>query len=180
MTPILPNIKQPWEQRFDESVPAYLAFVTYRDLRSERSIDAAYRRSRRQQSGNKRASGQFTEWSQKFDWKMRAEAYDAYIERKVREEAEARTVDTYERDLSAYFDRQKKLSAAAGNAAIALLTKANEALRNLDTAKMKPGELASLFRAAAAVAGAASDAEAIALGVDDLLKERANAVGAGR
>ena len=32
----------------------------------------------------------------------------------------------YERDMAAYFDRQKKLSAAAGNAAIRLLTKASE------------------------------------------------------
>ena len=73
-----------------------------------------------------------------------------------------------------------KLSAAASNAAIGLLTKANEGLRNLDPGKMKPLELASLFRAAAAVASAASNVEAIALGVDDLLKERANSIGGGR
>jgi len=163
--------------REDESIQAYLAFVVYRDLRADRSIDAAYRASRGQQDGNKRASGQFTEWSQQFEWKVRAEAYDAYMERRIREKLEADTVGGYERDLAAYFDRQKKLSAAAGNAAIGLLTKASEGLKNVDPAKMKPLELASLFRAAAAVASAASDAEAIALGVDDLLKERANSIG---
>jgi hypothetical protein len=55
---------------------------------------------------------------------MRAEAYDAYIERKVREEAEARTIDTYERDLNAYFDCQKKLTAGASGLFRPILTKA--------------------------------------------------------
>ena len=173
------SIEQPWDQRDDESIHAYLAFVAYRDLRADRSIDAAYR-AVRQQDGNKRASGQFTEWSQTYEWKARAEAYDAYMERRIREKLEADTVGAYERDLAAYFDRQKKLSAAAGNAAIGLLTKANEGLRTMKTSTLKPLELASLFRAAAAVASAASDAEAIALGVDDLLKDRANSIGGGK
>jgi len=177
---MISELRHSWEQRDGESTQAYLAFIVYRDMRSERSIAAAYRAARGQQNGNKRATGQFTEWSQKFEWKTRAEAYDAYLERKVREKLEADTVVGYERDLAAYFDRQKKLSAAAGNAAIGLLTKASEGLKTLDAKAMKPAELAALFRAAAAVASAASDAEAIALGVDDLLKERANSIGGNK
>jgi hypothetical protein len=165
---------QPWEQRDGESVQAYLAFVTYRDLRAERSIDHAYRAVTGQRTSNKRASGRFTEWSQKFHWKDRAEAYDSYLERKVRDKMEEQEIVDYRHDLRAYFDRQKKLSVAAGNAAIGLLTKAAEGLRNLDPTSIKPGELATLFRVASAVA--ASDAEAIALGVDDLLSERAKSL----
>jgi hypothetical protein len=177
---MISEFRHSWEQRDGESTQAYLAFIVYRDMRGERSIDAAYRASTGPQVGTKRASGRFKEWSQKFEWKVRAEAYDAYLERKVREKLECDTVGGYERDLAAYFDRQKKLSAAAGNAAIGLLTKASEGLKSLDARSIKPAELAALFRAAAAVASAASDAEAIALGVDDLLKERANAIGGRR
>ncbi len=83
-------------------------------------------------------------------------------------------MSAYQNDLAAYFDRQKKLSAAAGNAAIGLLTKASEGLRTLNADKMKPLELAAIFRAAAAVASAALDAEGVALGVSDLLKDAAN------
>jgi hypothetical protein len=168
--------KKPWDQREDESMQAYLAFVVYRDLRAERSIDAAYRAARGQQTSSKRASGRFFEWSQKYEWKLRANAYDSYLERKVRDKMEEQEIDDYRHDLRAYFDRQKKLSVAAGNAAIGLLTKAAEGLRNLDPKSIKPGELAALFRAASAVAAAASDAEAIALGVDDLLNERAKSL----
>jgi hypothetical protein len=168
------TFRQPWDQREDESPQAYCAFVAYRDLRAERSIDHAYRTVSGQQRGNKRASGRFTEWSQRYEWKRRAEAYDAYLERTIRDKLEAETVGAYQNDLAAYFDRQKKLSAAAGNAAIGLLTKASEGLRSLNAAKMKPLELAAIFRAAAAVASAASDAEAVALGVNDLLKDASN------
>ena len=79
-----------------------------------------------------------------------------------------------------HFDRQKKLSAAGGTSAIGLLTKASEELRTLNPSTLRPGELAALFRAAAAVASAASDAETIALGVDDVLKEWANSIGGGK
>ena len=169
---------QPWDRRADESAQAYCAFVTYRDLRSDRSIDAAYRAVTGPQKGTKRASGRFKEWSQTHDWLKRAEAYDAYRERQLRSDHEAATSANYDKDLAAYFDRQKKLSAAAGNAAIGLLSKATTGLQALDTSKLKPMELAALFRAAASVASAASDAEAIALGVDDLMKDMANRVGA--
>jgi hypothetical protein len=168
-----------WDQRADESAQAYCAFVAYRDLRSERSIDRAYRAVRGQQNGNKRATGQFTEWSQRYEWKQRAEAYDAYLEHKFRSEQEESASKAYWNDLGAYFDRQKKLSAAAGNVAIALLTKAGEGLKRLDASHLKPLELASICRAAAAIAAAASDAEAVALGVDDLLKDIASRAGDG-
>lgn len=57
------------------------------------------------------------------------------------------TIGGYECDLAAYFDQQKKLSAAVGNAATGLLTKLSEGLRNLNPQTMKPLELASLFGA---------------------------------
>lgn len=99
-----------WDQRADESAQAYCAFVAYRDLHSERSIDRAYRVVTGQQKSNKRATGRFTEWSQRYEWKRRAEAYDAYLEHKFRDEREESASQAYWNDLGAYFDRQKKLS----------------------------------------------------------------------
>lgn len=46
-------------------------------------------------------------------------------------------------------------------------------LRSLNTSTMKSLELAALFQATA-VAAAALDAEAVALGVDDLMKDASN------
>ncbi|MGO8671372.1 MAG: hypothetical protein ACLQVD_08435 [Capsulimonadaceae bacterium] len=162
---------QPWDQRNDESPQAYCAFVAYRDLRSDRSIDHAYRAVTGQQKSNKRASGRFTEWSQRYEWKRRAEAYDSYINRKVLDSIEDAEVDTRRASMTAYYERQKKLSAAATNAAIGLMTKASDGLKMLHAETLEPLELAAFFRAAASVARVASDSEAVALGVEEILKD---------
>ena len=129
----------------DESAHALATFAAYRD--------------------------QGVDWSQRHEWKRRAEAYDAHLELKRRDLTEESAASAYKTDLAAYFERQKKLSAAIG-----LLTKASDGLKGLDTSRLKPLELAAIFHAAAVVAGAASDAEAVVLGVDDLLKDVANSV----
>jgi hypothetical protein len=55
-----------------------------------------------------------------------------------------------------------------------LIDKVADTIRALNVAKMKPLELAAIFRAAASVAAAASDAEAVGLGVEELLKTVGN------
>ena len=171
--------REAWEQREDESPQAFAAFVRYRDMRVGRSINSAYLAATGQQKSNKRASGRFTEWSQRYDWKKRAEAYDAHLERLMRSKFEGEAADAYKRDISAYFERQKRLSAAAGDAAVELLSKAREGLGALDAGTLRPMEIASFFKAAAAIAAAASDSEAVALGVNDLLKDAVNKMAGG-
>ena len=170
-----PNIHHhTWDKLEGESAQAYRAFTAYRDLRADRSLDAAYRSVTGQQESSKRASGRFTGWSGQFDWKQRAEAYDAHLERTVRAETESSFIENHQRALGAFMERQRTVSAAATNVATGLLIRSGEALQHLKPATLKPGQLASLIRAAASVAEAASNAEAMALAVDELLRDLEN------
>ena len=71
--------RDPWERRSDETLPAWEAFVVYRDLglrRSQRKTCDALAKNRTT----------VQQWAAKYDWKRRCEAWDAEIDRKRREE----------------------------------------------------------------------------------------------
>jgi hypothetical protein len=91
-----------WERRRGESAKAFAAFRVYRDLGPRRSTTAAYRLyvAERQESGGGRkgairAPGRWKFWAQQYEWKNRAEAYDAHLDReaRLRREAELRAMD---------------------------------------------------------------------------------------
>jgi hypothetical protein len=71
-----------WEQLIDETPKAYAAFVAYRDLGPQRSIHRAYIEfaSKKGRKGGKagasKAPSHWEEWSSKYDWVTRAEAWD--------------------------------------------------------------------------------------------------------
>ena len=155
----------PWTRHADESAVAYKAFCTYRDLGPSRSLDEAYRQHTGQQKGNKRATGHWTRWYSKFEWRARAEAYDAHLELLARRDREA----AYIKDLQNLQDRQKKLAQATLGAAIHLLQKAGERLRKLEAGDIDTKTLPSYFRAADAITEAATNAEATALGLHELI-----------
>lgn len=67
-----------YERQGAESPAAFRAFVTYRDLGPERSLDAAYRLHNGCQESRKRASGRWKEWAKKYDWVARVQAFDDY------------------------------------------------------------------------------------------------------
>jgi hypothetical protein len=80
-----PRAPQVWEQQPDESARAYAAFVAYRDLGSDRSVDAAYAAMAGHREGpggapkgTKRAPGSYKKWSAKHRWAARARAYDEH------------------------------------------------------------------------------------------------------
>ncbi len=154
-----------WTRSDDETAKAYTAFCLYRDLGSGRSLDAAFAQAKGCQKGVKRVSGFWQRWSRDHAWKNRAEAYDAHLELLSRREREA----AYMKDMEAMRQRQKKLSLATFNAAISLLHKAMQRLQALDAADIDPGKLPAYFRAAAAVAEMATNAEAVALGLHELV-----------
>lgn len=65
-----------------ESSRALAAFELYRSLPpAERSIDAAYAKSRGQQVGAKRAPGRWTTWARVHRWVERAKAHDEELAR---------------------------------------------------------------------------------------------------
>ncbi len=72
-------------------------------------------------------------------------------------------------DMEAMRQRQKQLSLATFNASILLLHKATRRLQALDAADIDPGKLPAYFRAAGAVAEMATNAEAVALGLHELM-----------
>lgn len=164
------SVKQPWDRRETESAQAYHAFTVYRDLRADRSIDAAYRHVTGVQKGHNRATGRFKAWAADHEWMKRAEAYDAHLEMMARVEMESAATDRHRDSLAEFQDRQRRLSAAAADAAIALLAKASERLRDLDVKEISAGALPSYFRAAASIAESASNSEAQSLAVDELLR----------
>ncbi len=150
-----------WTRSDDETAKSYAAFCLYRDLGSARSLEKA-----RQRLG--KSSGyirQLETWSSRYAWLRRSKGYDAYLELLSRREREA----SYMTDMEAMRQRQKKLSLATFSAAIGLLHKAMERLKALDAADIDPGKLPAYFRAAAAVAEMATNAEAVALGLHELV-----------
>lgn len=66
--------KKPWLKRDEESAQAYAAFCVYRDIGSDRTHLKALEKLGRP-SGYQR---QLEEWSGKYDWVSRCEAYDAH------------------------------------------------------------------------------------------------------
>jgi hypothetical protein len=101
-------MNEPWERLPGESDAAISAFVLYRDLGAQRSLDAASTRyhARNQQptdqpqSGsrkNKKCSGQIRTWADRWDWRARAAAWDAEQDRQARQAMLQEIVDMRKR-----------------------------------------------------------------------------------
>lgn len=159
-----------WEKRESETQRAYEAFCLYRDYPYEegqrRSLDAAYCKDQGCERGDKRASGHWQRWAADHDWKKRADAFDAHLELKRREELEA----DYVVDLGDFRDRQQELAQDALQCALDLYMKAQERLEGLEAEDIPATTLPRYFRAAAALAEAATDAEAAALSLHELMR----------
>lgn len=154
----------PWERQSGETARAYAAFLRFRDLGPGRSLAAAYRAATgRQQAGE--PSGQWRGWHAAHAWRARAEAWDAHLARQAQAEQEAE----HARVLAEYLARQRILAARQHDAALELLNAAGERLAAMDPQEIPVAAIPAFLRAAAAVAEAASNAEAQALGVAELL-----------
>lgn len=89
----------PWERRTGEPLPAFHAFCHYRDLGTERSLTKAWAAHqgicRKAMVGGKSATlppvpGSWTRWSSYWDWVARCEAYDADVDKQIREQLQAK------------------------------------------------------------------------------------------
>jgi hypothetical protein len=86
---------KPWERWPGESDAAFSAFVLFRDLGPQRSLDGASTlyHARNQPAPlpppgttkNKKCSGQIRSWAKRWDWRARAAAWDAEQDRLVRQ-----------------------------------------------------------------------------------------------
>jgi len=180
--------KYPWERRQGESTKAFMAFCAYRDLGAVRSLAKAYRASRGDRVGI--IPGRWRAWAVQFEWVNRAREYDLHIELKARADRE----EEHQNELQDFRKRQKKLAIATTQSTLRLLelsdrkitdtvkvyeewreklAKAQTEEERAELMKNDPisiGLLPNMIRAAASVAQVATDAEAQALAVNELLK----------
>jgi len=153
-----------WDRLPGESAKAYESFCAYRDLGRSRSMLTAYRQKTSREQAE-RINGVWNAWSQTFEWTKRARAYDIYLERLARKAKE----DAHFADVEAFRKRQMQFSRAAAAASEQLLIKATQRLLTLTQNDITPKMLASMFRAAAIVGLVSGNAEAGALGIDELI-----------
>lgn len=150
-----------WTRREEETARAYEAFVMYRDMGPKRS-HGKLQQALGKPSGYTRW---IEEWSSQHDWVVRAEAYDAHLELQARSERQ----EEHLKELRAYRERQRQLAKETTEAAIDLLEKCNARLEELDAGEIEPGKLPQFFRAAAHIAEVASNSEAQALAIHELM-----------
>jgi hypothetical protein len=109
-----------WERRDGEPAPAFGAFVIYRDLGPQRSIDEVARRLSGHQEGTKRAPGRLKKWSVDYSWAERSQAYDRHLDAErlaaAREAERARAAKWVERRDKGLEDRYLAASLAVERA----------------------------------------------------------------
>lgn len=69
----------PWDLQRGETAKAFAAFRLYLELGPDRTIQAAFAKSRGLAPGEKHIDGTFLDWSSKFSWVKRVLAYDAHM-----------------------------------------------------------------------------------------------------
>ena len=161
-----------WQRRPEETARAFAAFCDYRDMgpaRSLRLLLKQYQGANRPQTAPKapptRRLKTLKLWSRRYAWPRRTQAFDAHLELLSRREREK----AYMEDLEALRARQKQLGRITLRAATRLLEKALGRLEALEASEIDPGKLPAFFRAAASVAETATNAEAVALGLHELI-----------
>jgi hypothetical protein len=136
-----------------ESIRAYRAFCIYRDLGAARSLDKAWRGFQADQgkdATSARRPGHWADWSQKFDWFERAQAYDDLIdeERRIADAAQRQDLQLRRAEFAVEEQQQKQnrvrkcdaLLETAFSASRAEVThvKKDNAACTKTTTKMKP------------------------------------------
>ena len=118
---------EPWERQPGETARAYEAFAVYRDLGPDRSIN----KTARALDKNRTTIG---EWSAKYDWVKRTEAWDAEQDRIARQ---------------SQIDEIKKMRKRHADLATAMLVKATKALRSIPEDEIKAGDVSRMVDIAA-------------------------------
>lgn len=95
----------PWEPQSGESTPAFAAFVEYRDMGAERSLDAVQRKIRK----NARL---LAKWSGRWNWVKRVRAYDAHLDGIIRHGRETELAK-HSRTIASAHDVLAEVSAIA-------------------------------------------------------------------
>ena len=117
---------KPWERQKGESDKAYEAFVTYRDMGTNRSIRAVAQKLAKSRT-------QIGKWSSGWEWMERVRAYDNELEKEARAKAVKDRNDMTERHIKIAMQLQKK---------------ALEALTSLKVKAMSPKDIKEFIKMA--------------------------------
>lgn len=152
-----------WKKREDETDAAYAAFRKYLDLgieRSHRKVAEALGRP----AGYTRW---IEEWSSKYDWVKRASAWEAHLRGLEQAKAEKKHLEK----LEAHRARQEAYARRVMGNALALMERIEARIAKLESEDIADAaELARLIKATVDMFKAASDADAQALAVSELLR----------
>ena len=95
------NDREAWERQPGESGPAFEAFAAYRDMGEKRTISAVARQLNK--------SGTLCHrWKLKYDWRARADAYDASIAEEARKQAVSERKKMQDRHIKMSLQLQRK------------------------------------------------------------------------
>lgn len=99
------NDREAWERQPGESGPAFEAFTVYRDMGEKRTISAVAKQLNK--------SGTLCHrWKLRYDWRARADAYDASIAEEARKQAIVDRKKMQERHIKISMQLQAKALAA--------------------------------------------------------------------
>jgi len=164
-----------WD-RDDDTDRSWVAFQIYRNMHpGERTILKAYLAYRSSYDPDFDAEnfphsappGSFSQWSTDYDWRLRAEAYDRYLDIVSRHEGEREHVD----QLADYRARSLEFAKQAQESARKMMEKINKRLAALEPEEITAGLIPKYIQSVAVLFDKAAEAEARALAVDRILEE---------
>lgn len=157
--------QQAWDQQPGEPTNWFVRFEMYRLAGPDRSLLAVWRSAQISPKKPNNLPSSWKDAAERWQWKERAEAYDLFELQQIKDEREQK----YRDELNEHRERAKKL--AIRNNAIA--DKALEIIKaRLDTLhanQIEAKQIPMFLRAAADLAERALNAEAHALGLDELI-----------
>lgn len=122
----------PWDMQPDETTKAFEAFKVYRDMGPKRSRKAAVEKM----TGKTNTCGNFDQWSVKYHWVSRINAYDRYLD----QQATAKKVE----DIREMAERHSTM-------AVVFLNKVVSRLQNIDPNSLSADQLLKWFEVASKV-----------------------------
>lgn len=168
-TPAAPEFNGPiWERQPSETAKAYGYFCTFRDLGSTRTLEAAFRISRGASPTDLTitATSPYRRIAHRWNWTERAAAYDTWADRQARQRRESE----HYAELEKFRVGQQTIAKNARIVGLKLLEKIYAAAKAIDTNALSPAQIAQLGNTAARLLDVATNAEAEAVGVDEIRK----------
>ena len=161
---------KPYDRRPGEPMKWFARFQLYLDAGPDRTLLGVYKAQRNSAefSGTKnvRVPGSWDEAFTRWEWQVRAEAFDADQLAIRRREADK----AFKEELKKHQANAKNLASVALSNAAKALTLTRKKLERMDPDDIDASSLPSYLRAAAAVAEAGLNGEAVALGTAEILQ----------